>query len=90
MNAPAPGRRGCRCSGSPLDLELPPTRATTELDEQFRKARLEEVVCDFLTWVLPTSSVLVFEDVHLMDDASADLHAPADHPPGPVAVAGRW
>jgi class 3 adenylate cyclase/tetratricopeptide (TPR) repeat protein len=59
--------------GVVMDLEMTPTRATTELDEQFRKGRLEDVVSDFLTWVLPTSSVLVFEDVHLMDDASADL-----------------
>ncbi len=43
--------RGCRCSGIPLDLELAPTPETAELDEQFRKGRLEEVVADFLTWV---------------------------------------
>lgn len=59
--------------GVVLDVQLPPTRATSELDEQFRKGRLEDVVSEFLTYVLPTSSVLVFEDVHLMDDASADL-----------------
>ena len=59
--------------GIPMDLELEPTRATRELDEQFRKDRLEDVVSDFLSWVLPTSTVLVFEDAHLMDDASADL-----------------
>jgi tetratricopeptide (TPR) repeat protein len=59
--------------GVPLDVDLAPTRATSELDEQFRKGRLEEVVSDFLSWVLPTSTVLVVEDAHLMDDASADL-----------------
>ena len=73
-----------------MDLELAPTRATTELDEQFRKGRLEEVVGDFLAWVLPTSTVLVFEDAHLMDDASADLHAPVDHPAGPAARGWCW
>jgi class 3 adenylate cyclase/tetratricopeptide (TPR) repeat protein len=59
--------------GVPLDLHLPATQATTELDEQFRKARLEEVVTEFLSRVLPTATVLVIEDAHLMDDASADL-----------------
>lgn len=57
----------------PLDLHLPPTRATSELDEQFRKAQLEQAVCDLLARALPGPSVLAFEDVHLMDDASADL-----------------
>jgi class 3 adenylate cyclase/tetratricopeptide (TPR) repeat protein len=61
--------------GVPMDLELAPTRATEELDEQFRKGRLEAVVSEFLSWVLPTSTVLVVEDAHVMDDASADLFA---------------
>lgn len=59
--------------GVPLDVDLPPTTATRELDEQFRKPRLEAVVCELLEWVLPTPTVLVFDDAHLMDDASADL-----------------
>jgi class 3 adenylate cyclase/tetratricopeptide (TPR) repeat protein len=59
--------------GVPMDLRLPPTQETEELEEQFRKGRLEEVVCEFLTWVLPTPTVLVLEDAHLLDDASADL-----------------
>ena len=59
--------------GVPMDVQLPPTRTTTELDDQFRKGRLEQVVTEFLSVVLPTPSVLVFDDAHLMDDASADL-----------------
>jgi predicted ATPase/class 3 adenylate cyclase len=59
--------------GVPLDLHLPASLATSELDEQFRKGRLEEVVTDFLSRVLTGSTVLVVEDAHLMDDASADL-----------------
>ena len=48
-------------------------RGHTELHEQFRKSRLEDVVIEFLTVVMPTSTVLVVEDAHLMDDASAAL-----------------
>jgi class 3 adenylate cyclase/tetratricopeptide (TPR) repeat protein len=61
--------------GVPLDLRIPPTRETEELNDQFRKARLEDLVSEFLAWVLPTSTVLVVEDAHFMDEASADLLA---------------
>ncbi len=57
----------------PMDVWLPETPETAELDGQFRKARLEAVVADLLASVLPTSTVIVVEDAHLMDDASADL-----------------
>jgi class 3 adenylate cyclase/tetratricopeptide (TPR) repeat protein len=56
-----------------LDVEMAPTPATANLDEQFRKARLEQVTAEFLALVLPTATLLVFDDVHLMDDASAEL-----------------
>jgi class 3 adenylate cyclase/tetratricopeptide (TPR) repeat protein len=59
--------------GIPMDLVLPPTPETRELDGQFRKARLEAVVVDLLAAVLTAPTVLVLEDTHLMDDASADL-----------------
>ena len=57
----------------PMDLVLPPTPETRELDGQFRKARLEAVVVDLLAAVLATPTVLVLEDTHLIDDASSDL-----------------
>jgi tetratricopeptide (TPR) repeat protein len=59
--------------GIPLDLSLPPTRETEELDEQFRKTRLEEVVMELLAALLPEPTVLVVEDVHAIDESSADL-----------------
>lgn len=59
--------------GVVLNTELAPTRETDELDERFRRARPEEVVVEFLGLVLPTPTLLVFENTHLMDDASADL-----------------
>ncbi len=59
--------------GIPMDVVLPPTPETRELDGQFRKARLEAVVVDLLAAVLTAPTILVFEDTHLMDDASSDL-----------------
>ncbi|HET8969446.1 MAG TPA: adenylate/guanylate cyclase domain-containing protein, partial [Candidatus Nanopelagicales bacterium] len=59
--------------GIPLGLDLPDTQETRELDEQFRKGRLEDVVDEFLTALLTGPAVLRIEDTHLMDDASADL-----------------
>ena len=61
--------------GIPLDLALPQTREVSELDQQFRKARLEEAVDDFLAQHMTDTTVLLVEDAHLLDDASADLLA---------------
>jgi class 3 adenylate cyclase/tetratricopeptide (TPR) repeat protein len=57
----------------PLDIRLPDTTETRELDEQFRKAKLEEVTIEALRLLLPTPSALILENAHLMDDASVDL-----------------
>ncbi|HSU01250.1 MAG TPA: adenylate/guanylate cyclase domain-containing protein [Nocardioides sp.] len=59
--------------GVAVDVVLPPTAETSELDGQFRKARLEAVVVDLLGALLTSPTILLFEDAHLMDDASADL-----------------
>jgi class 3 adenylate cyclase/tetratricopeptide (TPR) repeat protein len=59
--------------GVALDIEMPPTKETAELDEMFRGAKLAEVTVEFLRSVLPQPSLLVFDNVHLVDDASADL-----------------
>lgn len=55
------------------DVEVEQTAETDDLDESFRKGRLETAVGDLLAAVLPGPAVLVIEDVHLMDDASASL-----------------
>ena len=57
----------------PLDVDVPATPETSDLDEQFRKSRLEQAVADLLDHLLPEAAVLLVEDAHLMDDASADL-----------------
>jgi class 3 adenylate cyclase/tetratricopeptide (TPR) repeat protein len=59
--------------GIPLDLVLPPSREIEELDEQFRKARLEDVVTELVGLLVADPSVLVVEDAHVMDESSADL-----------------
>ena len=59
--------------GIPLDISLPPTPETAELDEKFRKGRLEEVLTELLGYLLPTPTAMVIEDAEVMDDASADL-----------------
>ena len=56
-----------------LSVELPPTRETQDLDERFRRNRLEEVALELLDVALPTATLLVFEDAHLIDEASASL-----------------
>ena len=59
--------------GIPLDLTLPPTPETTELDPAFVVNRLEGLVVELLTAALPETTALVFEDVQDIDDASASL-----------------
>ncbi len=59
--------------GIPMDVRLPPTLETGELGGEFRKARLEAVVDELLGSMLTTPTIVVVEDSHVMDDASADL-----------------
>ena len=59
--------------GVAMDVELPPTRETAELDDRFRKNRLEGVVTELLASILTTPTILVIQDADVMDDASADL-----------------
>ncbi len=71
--------------GSVLDLAMPVTPEVAALAEGFRKARLEEVVAEFLVSLLTEPTLLVVDDAHLMDSASADLlellcHAAQMHP----------
>jgi class 3 adenylate cyclase/tetratricopeptide (TPR) repeat protein len=66
----------------PLGIEMPPTPETRELEERFRRARLEQVIGELLTLLLPSPTLLVVEDAHWMDEASADLlgHIAAEVP----------
>jgi class 3 adenylate cyclase/tetratricopeptide (TPR) repeat protein len=57
----------------PFGADAPATPQTAELAPGFRRARLHEVTVRFLRHQLPTSALLLIEDAHLMDAASADL-----------------
>jgi class 3 adenylate cyclase/tetratricopeptide (TPR) repeat protein len=57
----------------PLGVRLPDTSETGDLDEKFRKAKLEEVTLQALALLLPGPSLLIFDNCHLMDAASAEL-----------------
>ena len=59
--------------GIPSGIEVPMTPEVEQLGDEFRRARLIDVSSEFLAWVLPTTTVLVFDDVHWMDEASAEL-----------------
>ena len=57
----------------PLDVDVEPTQAVEELDPSFRRARLHGVVATLLEQLLPEQTLILFEDVHWMDEASSDL-----------------
>ncbi len=57
----------------PLDVEVRSTREVDELQPAFRRARLHGVVEELLAALLEEPTLIVFEDVHWMDEASCDL-----------------
>jgi class 3 adenylate cyclase/tetratricopeptide (TPR) repeat protein len=59
--------------GAPLDVEVETTPEVDDLDPSFRRARLHGVIGSLLGRMLDSPTLLVFEDVHWMDDASSDL-----------------
>ncbi len=58
-----------------IDVPVPDTDETRELDEEYRRPRLARSVLDLLAGVLPPKGLLCIDDAHLMDEASADLMA---------------
>jgi class 3 adenylate cyclase/tetratricopeptide (TPR) repeat protein len=59
--------------GDVLDVEVPETTATAELDDEFRKARLESTVIALLRALLTGTTLVTVDDAQHMDPASADL-----------------
>src|SRR5919202_6948756 len=55
----------------PFYADVPPTDEADEIDPSHRQSRLHEVLEQFLERMLVVPTVLVFEDAHWMDDASA-------------------
>jgi class 3 adenylate cyclase/tetratricopeptide (TPR) repeat protein len=59
--------------GAPLDVEVESTPEVDDLDPAFWRARLHGVVGKVLENLLDSPTLLLFEDVHWMDEASSDL-----------------
>jgi class 3 adenylate cyclase/tetratricopeptide (TPR) repeat protein len=59
--------------GAVIDVPLVATPETSALADEFRRAKLHEVVLRFLEVTLPTPTLFLVEDAHWMDDASTDL-----------------
>lgn len=58
---------------SVLDLEVPDTPETAQLDEQFRRPRLAQATAELLGALVRGPVLLVVEDAHWMDEVSVDV-----------------
>ena len=58
---------------APLDVEVESTPEVNDLDPSFWRARLHGVMGTLLGHLLDSPTLLVFDDVHWMDDASSEL-----------------
>ncbi len=58
---------------APLDVEVESTPEVNDLDPAFWRARLHGVMGTLLGHLLDSPTLLVFDDVHWMDDASSEL-----------------
>src|SRR5438105_15335490 len=56
--------------GIAIDARIPSTRAVEELADEFRSAKLQEVVLRFLSPALRVPTLVQIEHAHLMDEAS--------------------
>ncbi|HUL84430.1 MAG TPA: AAA family ATPase [Actinomycetota bacterium] len=57
------------------DAEMEPTPEVRDLDPEFLRPKLHDSLLRFLRAVQPGPTLFVFENAHLMDEASADLLA---------------
>lgn len=58
---------------APLDVDVETTPEVDDLDPSFRRARLHGVMGSLLGRLLDSPTLMLFEDVHWMDDASSEL-----------------
>jgi class 3 adenylate cyclase/tetratricopeptide (TPR) repeat protein len=58
---------------APLDVEVASTPEVDDLDSSFWRARLHGVMGTLLGHLLDSPTLIVFDDVHWMDDASSEL-----------------
>jgi class 3 adenylate cyclase/tetratricopeptide (TPR) repeat protein len=59
--------------GAVLDVSIPDTDATAQLGEQFRRPRLASATTELLAALMGAPLLLVVEDAHWMDEATADV-----------------
>ena len=59
--------------GAVLDVEIPPTPEVEMLAENNRRTKLHETVAQFLQAIAPERTLFEIDDVHHMDEASAEL-----------------
>jgi class 3 adenylate cyclase/tetratricopeptide (TPR) repeat protein len=59
--------------GIAVGAPIPPTPETRHLEERFRRVRLEEATGELLAAVLDGPALVILEDTHWMDEASASL-----------------
>jgi tetratricopeptide (TPR) repeat protein len=57
----------------PLEVEVPTTREVDQLDLKFKREGLEQATSDLLGRLMTEPTMLIFEDVHWIDEASAQL-----------------
>lgn len=57
------------------DADVPATAEISQLDEQFRRHRLEQATGTLLERLLPRPGMLIVDDAHLCDDSSAAVLA---------------
>ena len=72
-DAPDELRRFAPLLGMVLRVALPMTPEVTDLDERFRRPRLEQTTIDLLHVLRPEPCLVTIEDAHWMDEASASL-----------------
>jgi class 3 adenylate cyclase/tetratricopeptide (TPR) repeat protein len=59
----------------PLDVEVASTPKVDQLEERFRRERLHSALDDLLVEFMPSRTIVVLDDVHWMDEASAEAIA---------------
>ncbi len=59
--------------GTAFGLDIEDSIATARLQPEFRRASVEASTADFLLRLLPVGGVLVIEDTHYLDEASASV-----------------
>lgn len=57
----------------PFDVDLPDTPETAAVQEEFRRSRTQALVVDFLSALLAGPTVLLVDDLQVIDDLSSEL-----------------